>query len=56
VVARLREIEPLAAQGDRGRFPHIVLGYGIGFHTWIADWCRAAEQELESGAVGAPGS
>jgi DNA-binding PadR family transcriptional regulator len=56
VVERLREIEPGAVRGDRGRFPPIVLRYGIGFHTWIADWCRTAEAELASGVAGAAGS
>lgn len=44
VLARLREIEPLAEQA--GRFPSLVLDYGLGLHEWAIAWCDEAERRL----------
>jgi PadR family transcriptional regulator AphA len=47
-VARLREIEPLAAsKREQGaEFPLVVLRSGIAFHEFIAAHCRRLEEEI----------
>ena len=42
VVDRLRSTEEVA-QGA----PLTTLQYGLGLHSWILDWCRKQEAELE---------
>ena len=44
VLARLREVEPTVRNG--AQCPYLVLRYGIGFHTWIVEWCEQTEREL----------
>jgi PadR family transcriptional regulator AphA len=51
---RLREIEPLAAEGrdERGlEMPLFVLHWGIEYHEFIAGWCERMERELSERAA-----
>jgi PadR family transcriptional regulator, regulatory protein AphA len=45
IVARLRELEPKVADGDRS-FQHLVLTYGIECNEWAAQWCERALKAL----------
>jgi PadR family transcriptional regulator AphA len=49
VLARLREIEPAAREGEG--CPYLVLQYGIGHNGWIVEWCKQTERELARRAV-----
>jgi DNA-binding PadR family transcriptional regulator len=52
VLDRLREIRPGPGPiGGRGRFPDVVLEYGIALNEWAAGWCAEAERRLEKEAV-----
>jgi PadR family transcriptional regulator AphA len=49
VLARLHEVEPSVRDG--AQCPYLVLRYGIGFHTWIVEWCKQTERELAQRAA-----
>ncbi len=46
VVARLREIEPVASTAERFG-PHEILKHGLEFHGHIAKWCDRTLAELD---------
>ncbi len=48
VAERLRSMEPLAAEKNEAGdpFPLMVLGGGIEFNEWFADWCERMERQL----------
>ena len=46
VAARLREIEPDARAADRPG-AYTVLRFGIEHQMWVADYCRALEEQLQ---------
>ena len=53
LAARLRDMEPKALEKD-DPFPLVVLGAGIEFNEWFADWCERMERQLlDSGATAA---
>jgi len=49
VLARLREIQERVRPDPDETSKGLVLEFGIGFHGWIVNWCRAQEARLAKG-------
>lgn len=48
-IARLREIEPLAAAAaESDPYPYLVLRFGLESSEWTVAWCERAIAELEA--------
>ena len=49
VLARLAEVRERVDPDPDETAKGLVLEFGIGFHRWIVNWCRAQESRLERG-------
>ena len=50
LVAQLRSLEPQAGDDHLAHPMHgEVLGFGIGFHSWMVQWCSQLEAKLSAG-------
>ena len=51
ILEQLRQIESGTPFVGGRAYPDVVLSYGIGFHTWAVDWCKATERRLARDAA-----
>src|SRR3989442_3356018 len=50
ILEQLQEIKAEPSFVGGRAYPDVVLSYGIGFHSWAADWCKQTERRLARAA------